>query len=284
MLIVQIVKSKQAVRFQGVRLRVATSKLDPSAFQTLAAGQSLSAEFDLAHLHDLSPGGAYDVELSGALSSSDASSTSLTGSVPYHSNRLRITVDGAAAAQAAASFHLARRTKLQDCTGSQLNVTQTALGHCARIAAAAKRAALTDGKRMTEYFKSDANATRSEVAAVFDKIADECGSTDSGVSEYYCSDPYGGCSGGVLAYTVPARSYMAYCPLYFRELPALTQTCHDQDQATTNLHEMTHLREIKGTEDYGGYGYEFVRGLTAEQNINHADTYTMFANAVALDC
>lgn len=41
---------------------------------------------------------------------------------------------------------------------------------------------------------------------------------------------------------------------------------------------MTHLREIKETTDYGVYGYEAVRALTAEQNLNHADTYAMFAN------
>lgn len=40
---------------------------------------------------------------------------------------------------------------------------------------------------------------------------------------------------------------------------------------------MTHLRQIKGTSDYGGYGYNFVRSLSAAQNLNHADTYTLFA-------
>lgn len=59
-----------------------------------------------------------------------------------------------------------------------------------------------------------------------------------------------------------------------------------------NLHEMTHLTQIAGTSDCmfmpdrsaaklstiltdessdGGYGYNFVRSLTAAQNIRHAD-------------
>lgn len=37
---------------------------------------------------------------------------------------------------------------------------------------------------------------------------------------------------------------------------------------------MTHLTQIKGTSDYNGYGYNFVRSLTAAQNLNHADTYS----------
>ena len=61
-------------------------------------------------------------------------------------------------------------------------------------------------------------------------------------------------------------------------LAALSRTCHAQDQATTTLHEMTHLSQIKGTSDYGVYGYNAVRSLTAAQNLNHADTYTLFAN------
>ncbi|KAJ0338723.1 hypothetical protein COL922a_005314 [Colletotrichum nupharicola] len=46
---------------------------------------------------------------------------------------------------------------------------------------------------------------------------------------------------------------------------------------SSTLHEMTHLTQIRGTSDYGGYGYNFVRSLSASQNLNHADTYTLFA-------
>jgi deuterolysin len=77
---------------------------------------------------------------------------------------------------------------------------------------------------------------------------------------------------------------MAYCDLYFQQLPATTTSCHGQDQAQTNVHEMTHLSQIKGTSDYGGYGYNFLQSLSADQNINHADTYALFANAIELGC
>ncbi|KAF4948064.1 hypothetical protein FSARC_13836, partial [Fusarium sarcochroum] len=65
---------------------------------------------------------------------------------------------------------------------------------------------------------------------------------------------------------------------------ATTSSCHGQDQGNTNLHEMTHLNQIKGTSDYGGYGYDFIQSLSADQNINHADTYALFANAISLGC
>ena len=167
-------------------------------------------------------------------------------------------------------------------------MTQAALSSCAQLAAAAASAAASNSSgsadKMTEYFKAADNSTRGVVSGVFGKVAAECGSTTAGVADYYCSDPYHACSDGVLAYTVPAQSYMAYCPLYFTELPPRTETCHAQDQATTNLHEVTHLRQVKGTEDYGGYGYDFVQSLTKAQNLNHADTYALFANAINLRC
>ena len=46
---------------------------------------------------------------------------------------------------------------------------------------------------------------------------------------------------------------------------------------------MTHLTQVKGTSDYGGYGYNFVRSLSAAQNLNHADTYTLFAQGKSMN-
>lgn len=43
---------------------------------------------------------------------------------------------------------------------------------------------------------------------------------------------------------------------------------------------MTHLTFIKGTLDWGVYGYTGIKALTAAQNYNHADTYCLFANSV----
>ncbi|KAI1880921.1 hypothetical protein JX265_001161 [Neoarthrinium moseri] len=96
--------------------------------------------------------------------------------------------------------------------------------------------------------------------------------------------PYPNCVPGVLAYAIPSQSYIAYCDLFFTLLPAVTQDCHAQDQAGTMVHEFTHLDQIKGANDYGSYGYKAVQALPADKNINHADTYALYAQAVMLDC
>lgn len=153
-----------------------------------------------------------------------------------------------------------------------------ALSSCRSLAAQASTAAASgDAAKLTEYFKSSTSATRSTVAGVFAKVVTECGSTTSGASDTYCTDVYGGCSSNVLAYTVPSLSIIAYCPLYYSALPAITSTCHAQDRATTTLHETTHLTEIKGTAD-NAYGYTAATKLSSSQALNNADTYALFAN------
>lgn len=275
----------QPVSFQGARLRIATEALQEEDFQRIPAGESVEVTFDIAKVHDLSSGGKFGVLADGAFSFANDESTRLIGSVPYVSNQVQAEVDGALAAAAHTAFH-DKRTRVQnDCRGQQLQVTQTALRNCASIARQAQQAAASGpAAKVQEYFKSSSQQVRNTVSTVFGRIASECGSTTSGVSTYYCTDAYNNCQGRVLAYTIPSNSVMVYCPLYFQDLPDLTNRCHAQDKAGTNIHEATHLSQIKGTDDYGGYGYDFVRSLSAAQNLNHADTYALFANAIQLGC
>lgn len=281
----QVFSDDTLVDFDGIRITLDTSALDDSSFERIPSGESIEVEFDVAEMHDLSTGGNFSILTSGALSFAEENSNELIGSVPFASNTLETEVDAGKASATRLAFH-EKRTKVQaDCTGNKLAITRTALSNCARYAQRAQTAAQSGpAAKMTEYFKASDSNTRNTVASVFSRIASECGSTNSGVSRYYCTDVYGACNGGVLAYTLPSSSYMAYCDLYFNQLTALTSQCHAQDQATTNIHEATHLTQIKGTSDYGGYGYNFVRSLTAAQNLNHADTYSLFANAVNLNC
>lgn len=264
------------VDFEGIRLRVSTAALDEDAFQTIRAGEVVEKDFDIAHMHDLSTGGAFDIVASGAMSFAHANSTELEGTVPLSSNTLSIQVDGTEAEAARASF-LERRTAVQsDCTSTKKTTITTAIGNCASWATKARTAA-TAGTKLTEYFKSSSSSVVSTVSGVFQKMASECGSTTSGNSKTYCSDVYGACSSGVLAYTLPSGSYIAYCNLFFTALSPVTSTCHAQDQAGTVVHETTHLSQIKGTQDYGVYGYSAVQSLSAAQNLNHADTYALYA-------
>jgi deuterolysin len=234
-------------------------------------------------MHDLGAGGTYDIVSNGAVSYAEADSTTLAGVVPFFSNIISAQVDGVQARAARTAF-LDRRTVVQStCKGTRKDTVTTAISNCQAWATQAQAAAASgSADKLVEYFKSSSSSVRSTVSGVFQKEASECGSTTSGVSKTYCSDPYGACDAGVLAYTLPSQSYIAYCDLFFSALPAVTSTCHNQDQAGTTVHETTHLTQIKGTSDYGVYGYTSVQGLTAAQNLNHADTYALYAQGETL--
>lgn len=234
-------------------------------------------------MHDLATGGAVDILSQGALPYAEADSTELSGALPFVSNKLSTTVDGAAAEKVRASFaEKVKRAVLQsDCTGTRGTSTRTALTNCRSLALAASSAASSgSSSKFSEYFKTTSSSTRSAVAATFSKVASECGSTTSGASDYYCTDVYGYCESNVLAYTIPSQSIIVNCPLYYSALPALTSSCHDQDQATTTLHEATHLTEIAGTDDLG-YGYSAATSLSTSQALNNADSYALYANGMS---
>jgi deuterolysin len=266
------------VAFEGVKLRVNVAGLDEEAFQIIAAGETVEASFDVASAHDLGAGGAFDIVSKGTLNVAKADSTELTGVVSYSSNTITASVDGTAAAKVRRNF---KRAAVQsDCTGTRRTQTTTALSNCRSLASAAATAARSNTAKLNEYFKSTSSSVASQVAAVFTRSASECGSTTSGNSKQYCTDVYGACSSNVLAYTVPSLSIMVNCPIYFSALPALTRTCHAQDQATTTLHESTHLTQVGGTDDLG-YGYANARQLTTAQALNNADSYALFANGTS---
>ncbi|KAI0968204.1 neutral protease 2-like protein [Xylaria arbuscula] len=278
---VQVFHGSNKLDFEGIRLRLMTNTaFAEEAFQTIPAGQTIEVSFDAAELHDLTATGEYDFVANGVLSYTAADSNEIAGAVPYSSNTLTAKVNGAEAAEVRTSF--VKRTAVQsDCTGTKLTSSRNAVTNCRSFAAAASSAALTNSAKVNEYFKS--TSVGSTVAGVFAKVASECGSTSSGASRTYCSDIYGACSSNVLAYTLPSASYIVNCPLYFSALSAITSTCHGQDQATTTLHETTHLTSVKGTQDLG-YGYSAATRLSSSQALNNADSYALFANAIHVGC
>ncbi|PVI06074.1 metallo proteinase [Periconia macrospinosa] len=278
---VSVFKGSDKIAFSGMKVRLATENLSEDAFQTISAGETVETSFDIAELHDLKEGGTFDVVAAGTLSTAAADSNQLSGAVSYSSNTLSTKIDGAVADAVRRSW---KRSAVQsDCTSSKRTSTVNALASCRTLALAAASAAGSNTAKVQEYFKSTSSSTISTVQSVFNKAASECGSSTGGASKSYCTDPYGGCSSNVLAYTVPSLSIINNCPLYFSALPALTKSCHAQDQATTTLHESTHLTQVKGTDDLG-YGYTAATRLSTSQALNNADSYALFANAIYAGC
>lgn len=271
-----------------------TGTLSATNFVPIEAQQSIETKIDIAELYDVETTDSYIVRATGAMPYADLNSTTLTGdSVAFSSNILTLDIDGdvAKATPYAIDTHtltLDRRTDLDTtgCSQSNANAIAAALHNCAVLATAAAEAA-TNGSstKFREYFKTTSASARRTVSQRFLAVAADCASSSGGVTTTSCSDTYGYCEEGVLAYTLPRYNHIAYCPIFYSYLEPVSEQCHDQDQATTVLHEETHAEGVMspGTEDFA-YGYSAQKQLSAEEAVLNADSYAMFANAVYVGC
>ncbi|KAM0715581.1 hypothetical protein Q7P37_009079 [Cladosporium fusiforme] len=282
-----VVSSKSArAPFTGIYQRLATSDLPEEVFRTIEAGETIEVEVELAEIYELAESGAYDVSAAGSFLYAPLNSTELTGEVlPFASEHISVDVVYEKAHTVGKAIdRLQKRTVVQsDCTGTRLSTVQNALRSCSSLASAAATAATSgNAARFSTFF---GNSNRNTVAARFRAVANDCGSTNSGNTRTYCTDIYGACSGGVLAYALPALNYIAYCPSFFNQLPPRSGSCYAQDQATTVLHESTHAPGVysPGTVD-NAYGYAASTRLSASQALLNADSYALFADSVNKNC
>ncbi|KAA8642049.1 hypothetical protein EYZ11_005587 [Aspergillus tanneri] len=282
---VAVYRGKNEVQFEGIKRRFRMNGLTKEAITSLAAGSSIEDEFDIASTSDLAQGGTITINSHGLVPL--VKDNKVTGYIPYQSNDLQLDIDGTKAAKVTkAILHNLRRTTLADCSGETQSALEKALTNAADLANKAAEAAESgDASKFQEYFKVTDDQTRKTVAERLRAVAKEASSTSGGATTYHCKDTQGYCEPNVLAYTLPSQNLIANCDIYYSELPPLADQCHAQDQATTSLHEFTHAPGVyePGTEDLG-YGYDAATKLSAKDALNNADTYALYANAIALSC
>lgn len=252
-----------------------TTGLSTKDFLCLGPKETKNITVETAALHTLDEGGEFSVFAKGFLPYAEANSTELCGSITYESNKLAMTVDGKLASKT--KKRVDKRTAVQGtCTGARLNDVKAALGDCNRLASAAAGAAAS-GTKLDTYFKSTSSATKNKIASRLRSVASDC--AGGSATKTSCTDLYNGCSGNVLAYTVPSTNEIIYCSIFFEKLPAVANTCHGQDRATTVIHETTHAPGVvdPGTDDLG-YGFDAATKLSQSQAIQNADSYALYAN------
>ncbi|KAJ5223229.1 hypothetical protein N7468_007771 [Penicillium chermesinum] len=282
---VTVYQNNEEVVFDGIKRRLQLQGLGSASVTALGAGETLEDEFDIAETTDLSLGGAVTLRSDGLVPV--VSEGVVTGYLPYSSNDLEIDVDGSKASRVPKALKLLERRTEESCSNpSRKSALETALTNTVKLASAAATAARSgSSSKFREYFQTTSSSTRSVVTARLTAVAQEAKSVRSGATTYHCSDPYGYCDTNVLAYTLPSRNEIANCDIFYSVLPALARNCHEQDQATTVLHELTHAPGVysPGTEDLG-YGYSAATSLSSSQAVLNADSYALYANAINLGC
>ncbi|KAJ5894889.1 hypothetical protein N7495_006580 [Penicillium taxi] len=282
---VKVYQNNSEVAFQGIRRSFRFQGLTLEALTTLNAGEVLEDEFDIAATSDIAHGGLMTLQSSGLVPL--VQDGNVSGYVSYHSNDLSIEVDAMKASQVAKAINPLHRRTRESCNNTNHNeMLDLALRNTVAVANAAANAAHNgSASKFKEYFKTTDDSVRKDVVKRLRAIAKEAQSTNSGSTTYYCGDAFGYCSTNVLAYTLPYQNVIANCEIWYSYLPAMAVKCHQQDQATTALHEFTHAPGVytPGTEDLG-YGYSAATGLSSSDAVMNADTYALYANAVVLGC
>lgn len=252
----------------------------------IGANEVIETEWDPAEVHDLSAGGLFDYQVSGYFLVAAPNSTVITDSIPYNST-VSTEVNGKTASETHQGYQkkMKRSTMGTSCDAKQQKQLRAAEKTCNKLAlkaaSVAKKKNSQTQQYMIEYFDSADSTTRTEVEQVLRKAATECSTTGTN-AEINCEfkgmkNPR--CNGNIYAYTMvnPSFKRIAYCPEYFSELKPQTKICHETDQATTTLHEVTHVPAIKGTADHA-YGYQEATRLKTKAALTNADSYALFAN------
>ncbi|OHW89682.1 metalloproteinase [Colletotrichum incanum] len=153
--------------------------LQPSHYQLLPAGDSVTLTINSADFHRLEKSGTYTVVAEGVVPAALAPFTKfLHPAIAFKSNVVNIDVDADhAAAELLVTAALEERTNLQPgCNETTLNASPKALTNCQALA-------LAGAADAADHHPSE---TRNVVITRFRSVAEECGTTDSGVPRYFC--------------------------------------------------------------------------------------------------
>ncbi|KAK1461338.1 metalloproteinase [Colletotrichum melonis] len=278
-------ESGNAVSFRGIEPSIQYDALKAIHFESLPAGGSVTVSIDAAKVYQFTQSGTCSITAEGIIPIALAPSTDFSQpAVAFKSNTIQVDVDADAAAKSLVTAALIERTNLQPgCNATTLDTSAKALANCQALAlAAAADAGDPSSQRFVEYFGTNSSETRNIVVTRLRNVAQECSSTTSGVSRYFCYDYYGVCEldGPLNAYTAWDVNTMVMCPLFFG-LPPLPVGCHRQCQATTTIHETTHCEAVYAphTDDYA-YAYNASVALPPERALQNADNYSLYANGL----
>ncbi|TLD34786.1 neutral protease 2 [Venturia nashicola] len=266
--------------FIGVHPRVRQDgTLKKESFRSLKEGKSVEYTLDAAKLYDLSAGGAFEISAEGVLPYSQPGKKKISGEATYKSNTVTLNVNSDEVKQA--KRDLERRNRMQpDCTAARRDQASNALAVCSNIAFVAGEKALKGSvDQFARYFRTGDPNIRRIVSERFHAVADECAARSNKASTF-CTDQRKLCRSDYISYTLGVD--ITNCDLYWT-FPLVNNKCHGVGQATTTIHEMTHVDGLYGqaTDDFPGhYGWPALMDLAPQQAIMNGDNYGYYANAV----
>ncbi|TFK96912.1 Deuterolysin metalloprotease family-domain-containing protein [Pterulicium gracile] len=273
-------EGEEHVKFIGVSLNVDLTQVDESAFTVIPAGESITVEHtNLADLYDFEAAGtgAYTFEPVTIFQIEDGNSLApVDNLVTLESTSNTVTIDITSDVKRREVANEKRATI--SCTNTsqraQIQSSYTEAKSLATISA--NWISSNSGNALySAYFGTNSATT---VRSRFTAIANENSSTRT----LNCSDPYGVCTGGVIAYMLIATTNIYFCSIFYNHLPhprlcSGTTVAQRNLRGGTTLHELSHA--VASTTDVT-YGCAANQALSVANKLRNADNYNCFAAQV----
>jgi len=281
-----VTKNGAAVPFTGLKLMLSMEDLDESAYTTIKAGETVSVEHDVASLYDFEGAGvgAFDfkplVNLPIVVNKVSGGRPELTPYTFVDVPTASTSVSADVARRSLPGTEKAKRATVSCSNSSQASYISAAYSESKSLASIAASYTSANGSSslFTSYWKTNSPST---IASRFSAVASE----NTSARTLNCSDPYGVCTGGVIAYTLISGNRPIYfCSIFYNEV-STGNLCTGTSVASRNirggtvLHESTHAISSISTTDVG-YGCSYDQGLSASNQLNNADNYNCYATQV----
>jgi deuterolysin len=276
----KVTKGDSEVEFTGVKIQVSLKDADDSAYAIIPAGGSITVEHQIASLFDFESAGTgaftftpvTDFQsVSGESSFADSVDELVTIESSVSSATVEVTSD-------VKKRSVAEKRAVDICTNSsQKSFLDAAYSESKSLASiAANYISSNSGSSLyTSYWGTNSATT---VRGRFTTVANE----NSSSRTLSCTDTYGACSSGVIAYTLIATTNIYVCSIFFNEVTT-SRLCSGTTVASRNirggtiLHEMTHA--TSGTDDVT-YGCSADQALSTANKLKNADNYNCFSTQV----
>uniref|UniRef100_A0A0W0FLS9 Methionine aminopeptidase n=1 Tax=Moniliophthora roreri TaxID=221103 RepID=A0A0W0FLS9_MONRR len=210
-------KDGEVVPFTGIKLTVSLEN-NEEAFTTIESGQTVTVEHEVADLFDFATAGAgtfsfeprTDLKVAGV--EEEAANPDALSKVTLASQPIEVTVTG----EISANKELRKNEKraVVSCSNTSqrsfIDSSYTEAKALARTAASYVTSRGASDSLFQAYYKTN---SASSIANVFNAVASESGSRPLS-----CSDPYGVCTGGVIAYTVISTTNIYFCSIFYNEV------------------------------------------------------------------
>ncbi|TFL00251.1 Deuterolysin metalloprotease family-domain-containing protein [Pterulicium gracile] len=276
-----ITKDGAEVPFTGIAMNVNLELVDDSAFTVIPAGESITVEHtNLAGIYDFESAGTgafkfEPVTVFQVIDEASFADAKVDQLVELDSTSTTVSIEINDVAKR--DIHEKRAVTTCSSNASRASFITASYNESKALAriAASWIASNSGSSLYTAYWGTNSAST---IQSRFTAVANE----NSSSRTLSCTDTYGVCTGGVIAYTVIATTNIYYCSIFFNEVPS-TSLCSGTTVASRNvrggttLHEMTHA--ISGTTDVT-YGCAADQALSVANKLRNADNYNCFSTQV----